>query len=127
VPERNNLPPEESDRRFFRKLAELRVACTAAKCSPGNPAKGAEDLVALVKERRSLSFAIESCERLATVVKELWTAVDPEGQNSSLYEDHIERLAFQVVLQRHNIPQQEVDEAKLSRRTRDRNACVAVM
>ena len=57
VPERNNLPIEESDRGFFRKLAVFRVACTEARCAPGNPAEGAEDLVAFVKERRSLPDA----------------------------------------------------------------------
>jgi len=44
-------------------------------------------------------------------VKDLWAAVDP-NDGTSPYENLIERLAVRVVLHRHNISDEEVEEAK---------------
>jgi hypothetical protein len=113
VPATGNLRDSDSDRKFFRWLARLREACIQAKCGcdQGNPASGADELVALVKERGSLPYATKACEQLADVVKTLWQATDPRTGESP-YDRHVERLAFQVVLCRHNIPLEEMHEAK---------------
>ena len=109
-----NPPHADPDWKFFRKLAELREAEIRARCgcnAHSNPATGAEGFVALVKERGSLPFAIQTCEELAEVIKTLWAKADPH-EGESTYESMIERLAFQVVLSLHRIPQEEVDRVK---------------
>jgi hypothetical protein len=110
----NKLPHRDPDWEFFRKLAELREAETRAKCrcnAQSNPATGAKELVALVKERDSLPYAIQTCEELAQVIEQLWQTANPHSGESP-YESLIERLAFQVVLHLHHISQEEVDGAK---------------
>jgi hypothetical protein len=113
VSDRNNPQHTESDWQFFRWPGRLRPAETKAKCNcdQGNPATGADELLALVKKRNSLPFVVEGCEMLAQVVKDLWLSVDPNECESS-YERQIERLAFRVVLALHSIPLEEVEEAK---------------
>jgi hypothetical protein len=53
----------------------------------------------------------EALEGLALVVKELWQSVDTT-EGSGPYEEVVERLAIDVVLHRHNISREEVEEAK---------------
>jgi hypothetical protein len=109
-----NFPHTDPDREHFRKLAELRAAETTARCgcsAESNPTTGAEGLVGLVKERGSLPYAIQICEELARLIKTLWAVADPR-RHESPYDMLIERLAFQVVLRRHRISQEEVDTVK---------------
>jgi hypothetical protein len=111
VPPPDNLRDKVSDWKFFRTLAKLREVETKIECDQSNPGLATDALVALVKERASLPFAIEACEQLAEVLETLWRATDPSTCESP-YERHVERFAFQVVLYRHNIPPEEVEEAK---------------
>jgi hypothetical protein len=109
-----NPPHADPDWEYFRKLAQLREAEIRARCNCNaqlNPATGAEGFVALVKERGSLPFAIQTCEELAEVIKMLWVKADPH-EGGSTYESIIERLAFQIVLCLQRIPQEEVDRVK---------------
>src|ERR1700674_828080 len=111
VPLPDNLRDEISDWKFIRTLAKLREVETKIECDQSkNPDLATDGLIPLVKERASLPFAIDACEQLAEVLETLWRKATDPSTRESPYERHVERFAFQIVLCRHNIPREEVEE-----------------
>lgn len=82
----------------------------AAKSNENCTAEGIREIIADVKKRGSLSYAIKACEDLGRLVVTMHETIDIKAK--SPYENVLEHMAIQHILKEHHISRYEIDVIK---------------